>query len=281
MAYITQEDARSTLVDMQGFYLKLKEVFHQSGMNIEDNLGRRNILMSMVQEKFLAQTLSRRYESVVADGAPGKADIFIQDFDREIECKLTTANKSGSISLQTDYATLKQKGSLDYVYFIASPGFESFAVLYFEGLTVADFRSLSTGSRGKVAMKKHAGLEKAHILWGAVEKKNDIELNKLGLLLDREAELHRNNMHRINELKMCASRKVATRRHPSGRTMSDRDFQSTQLQFDKLFVRQDRERSRHLKKVTGLLDRKSFWLSHPGKYSFILEKCHIPPLSNI
>ena len=77
MTYITQEDVRSTLVDMQGFYRQLKEVFYQSGMNIEDNLGRRNILMSMVQEKFLARTLNRRYERVVADGAPGKADIFI------------------------------------------------------------------------------------------------------------------------------------------------------------------------------------------------------------
>ncbi len=272
MTYITQEDVRSTLVDMQGFYRQLKEVFYQSGMNIEDNLGRRNILMSMVQEKFLARTLNRRYERVVADGAPGKADIFIKDFDREIECKLTTVNKSGSISLQSDYATLKQKGSLDYVYFIASPDFESFTVLYFEGLTVDDFRGLSPGSRGKVAMKKHAGLEKAHILWGAVEKKNNVELDKLALLFDRETERHRNNMHRINELKMSTSHKLATRRHPSGRAMSDRDFQSTQSQFDKLFGRQQREQDRHLKKVSGFLDRKSYWLSHPGKYSFVLEK---------
>ena len=121
-------------------------------------------------------------------------------------------------------------------------------------------------------MKKHAGLEKAHILWGAVEKKNDAELDKLALLFSRETERHRNNMLRINELKMSTSHKLVTRRHPSGRTMSERDFQSTQSQFDKLFERQQREQDRHLKKVGGFLDRKSFWLSHPGKYSFVLEK---------
>ena len=97
MSYITREDVGSTLVDMQSFYQDLKQVFSNTGMNIEDNLGRRNILMSQVQEEFLARTLSKRYERVVADGAPGKADIYIADHDREIECKLTTVNKSGSI----------------------------------------------------------------------------------------------------------------------------------------------------------------------------------------
>ena len=66
MPYITREDVRSTLVDMQSFYQELKQVFGNAEMNIEDNLGRRNILMSQVQEEFLARTLSKRYERVVA-----------------------------------------------------------------------------------------------------------------------------------------------------------------------------------------------------------------------
>jgi hypothetical protein len=257
---------------MKGFYQELKQVFQSSAMNIEDNLGRRNILMSQVQEEFLAKTLSRRYENVIADGAPGKADIFIADHDREIECKLTTVNKSGAISLQSDYETLKQKGSLDYIYFIASPDFESFAVIYFQGLTVDDFRPLSNGSRGKVAMKKHAGMEKAEILWGGVQKKNDLELDKLRLLFEKETNRHRSNMHRVNDLKKVTAHKISTRKHPSGREMSKRDLRSASSQFEKLFVRQDRERARHSKKVNGLLDRKSYWLAQPGKYSFLLEK---------
>ena len=77
MTYITREDVLSTLVDMKSFYQELKHVFQHARMNIEDNLGRRNILMSQVQEEFLARALSRRYENVIADGSPGKADIFI------------------------------------------------------------------------------------------------------------------------------------------------------------------------------------------------------------
>jgi hypothetical protein len=272
MTYITREDVRSTLVDMQSFYQELKHVFQNAGMNIEDNLGRRNILMSQVQEEFLARALSKRYENVIADGSPGKADIFIADHDREIECKLTTVNKSGAISLQSDYETLKQKGSLDYVYFVASPDFESFAVLYFQSLTVDDFRPLSNGSRGKVAMKKHEGMKKVDILWGGVQKKNDLELEKLTVLFEKEAELHRTNMHRVSTLKKDITQKISTRKHPSGREMSERDLASANSQFEKIFARQDRERSRHSKKVNGLLDRKTYWLSQPGKYSFLLEK---------
>jgi len=236
MTYITQEDVRSTLVDMKSFYQELKKIFNSSGMNIEDNLGRRNILMSMVQEEFLARTLSNRYENVIADGSPGKADIFIADYDREIECKLTTVNKSGNISLQSDYATLKQKGSLDYVYFVASPDFESFTVLYFQGLTVEDFRPLSNGARGKVAMKKHAGIQKAEILWGGVQKKNDLELDKLTALFEEETERHRANMHRINDLKTEVTQKISTRKHQSGREMSKRDLRAADSQFEKLFL---------------------------------------------
>jgi hypothetical protein len=272
MSYITREDVRSTLVDMKSFYQELKHVFQNAGMNIEDNLGRRNILMSQVQEEFLARTLSKRYESVIADGAPGKADIFIADHNREIECKLTTVNKSGAISLQTDYETLKQKESLDYIYFIASPDFESFSVIYFQGLTVDDFRPLSNGSRGKVAMKKHAGMEKAKILWGDVQKKNDLELEKLHALFEEETERHRVNMHRVNDLKNEITQKMSTRRHTSGREMSERDLRSASSQFEKVFLRQERERGRHSKKVSRLLDRKTYWLSQPGKYSFLLEK---------
>ena len=272
MPYITREDVRSTLVDMQSFYQELKQVFGNAEMNIEDNLGRRNILMSQVQEEFLARTLSKRYERVVADGSPGKADIYIADHDREIECKLTTINKSGAISLQSDYETLKQKGELDYVYFIASPDFESFTVVYFQGLTVDDFRPLSNGARGKVAMKKHCGMEKAQILWGDALSKNDGEIQKIDDLFLEEAERHKRNMHRINDLKCEASKKITTGRHVSGKVMSEKDFVSANNAFEALFHRQDRETARHAKKINGLMDRKSYWLSQPTKYTFVLEK---------
>ena len=163
--YITKQDIQKTLASMVDFYGGLKQHFDNFDMNLESNLGRRNIFMSMVQEEFLARSLQEKYKSVISDGAPGMPDVYIGDINKEIECKLTTVNKSGSISFQSDYETLLQKGSLDYLYFIASPDFDKFTVLLFEGLTVDDFRPLSPGSRGKVAMKKMDRLLKRKQYW--------------------------------------------------------------------------------------------------------------------
>jgi len=271
MTCITQEDIQSTLVDMKEFYNELKSMYSSHGMNLEDNLGRRNILMSMVQEEFLARTLNKRYDSVVADGAPGKADIVIEDIDKEVECKLTTITKSGAISLQSDHDTLKQKGSLDYIYFIASPDFNDFAVIYFEDLTVDDFRPVANGSRGKVAMYKHKGMQKANLLWGAAKIKNVGELLKINGLFEEEAERFRNNMKSLTEKKCITLRKIGSKKHESGRVMSDRDLSTANADLNKLMSRQNREKTRHSKKITKLMDRKSYWTSQPGKYTFVLE----------
>jgi hypothetical protein len=49
---------------------------------------------------------------------------------------------------------------------IADPEFAEFAVLFFEGLTVDDFRVPSNGSRGKAQMYKHKGMKKCQVLVG-------------------------------------------------------------------------------------------------------------------
>jgi len=125
--------------------------------------------MSLPQEVFLAQELSKSFVEVEADGRPGYADIYIGDIDAEIECKATSPTQSSnSISLSTDYATLENKESLDYVYIISDETFEKFCVLHFEGLTPDDFHNPSTGSRGKSQMIKHLGMPKSNVLWGEV-----------------------------------------------------------------------------------------------------------------
>ena len=68
---------------------------------------------------------------------------------------------------------------MDYLYVLADPLFESFAVLHFEGLTIDDFRPLATGSRGKVSMYKHKAMSKCNILVGNVINNNEINLEKL------------------------------------------------------------------------------------------------------
>ena len=184
MSYLTREMAVEAIRTMKGFHDSLRSLYQEHDMDILDDLGRRNILMSTAQEKYFASELSREFPGTHNDGKPGQPDIIIPDIDTELECKLTSRHKSGAISFQTDYETLRQKGSLDYLYMIADEDFESFAVLHFQGLTVDDFRPLSSGARGKVSMYKHKAMSKCNILLGSATNNNDINLKKLTTKLE-------------------------------------------------------------------------------------------------
>jgi hypothetical protein len=179
MSYITREMAQHAVAKMKQFHGDAVDLYLKHDMDLLDNLGRRNIVMSQAQEKFFAQVLAGHYSDVNADGKTGQPDIIIGSLDKELECKLTSRHKGGAISFHTDFRTLEQKGSLDYLYLIADHNFEKFAVLHFIGLTVDDFRGVSNGSRGKVAMKKHAGMKKCNILMGKATNLNDGHLEKL------------------------------------------------------------------------------------------------------
>lgn len=179
MSYLTKTMAIDAIKNMSSFHNDIVETYSKYGMDLLDNLGRRNIVMSQAQEKFFAASLSNYHEGVCNDGRTGQPDIVIESLGKELECKLTSKHKSGSISLQTDYETLLQKKSLDYLYVIAGRDFKQFAVLHFEDLTVDDFRSPSPGSRGKVAMVKHKAMAKCRILMGDVIDINSLEIKKI------------------------------------------------------------------------------------------------------
>ena len=178
MSYLTTEMAREAIQQMKSFHVKARDLYRNFDMDLLDNLGRRNIIMSQTQEKFFAQALSKKYKGVREDGRTGEPDIVIEELDKELECKLTSRHKSGSISFQSDFETLQKKGSLDYLYVIADQEFKKFSVLLFEGLTTDDFRPLSTGARGKVAMFKHKGMKKCRQLLGDCVSLNDINILK-------------------------------------------------------------------------------------------------------
>ncbi len=178
MSYLTTEMAREAIQQMKSFHDKARDLYKNFDMDLLDNLGRRNIIMSQTQEKFFAQALSKKYKGVREDGRTGEPDIVIEELDKELECKLTSRHKSGSISFQSDFETLQKKGSLDYLYVIADQEFKKFSVLLFEGLTTDDFRPLSTGARGKVAMFKHKGMKKCRQLLGDCVSLNDINILK-------------------------------------------------------------------------------------------------------
>ena len=181
MTFIERKHAIKTCQRMKEFHLKLTDLYLDYGMNLESNRGRRNILMSAPMEHFLAEELRKTYIDVENDGRTGKADIVIKllQNDHEIECKLTSPHSSGTIAFQSDYETLEKKGPLDYIYIIANEDFDGFVVIYFKGLTVSDFRNLSSGARGKVQMYKYRGMEKAEVLVGDVINLKERAIKKL------------------------------------------------------------------------------------------------------
>lgn len=177
-SYLDSHDAISALKDMKLFHDECKDLYSRHGFDLLDNLGRRNIVMSQAQEKYFADALRKKYAGVISDGRTGQPDIIIESLGKELECKLTSRHKGGAISFQSDYETLLQKGSLDYLYVIADAEFEKFVVLHFESLDINDFRPLSNGSRGKVAMYKHMGMKKCNVLVGDVINNNEINIQK-------------------------------------------------------------------------------------------------------
>ena len=163
---------------MKDFHEDLREVMKKHDFNLFENLGRRNILLSQAQEKFFAESLSQKYK-VRSDGRTGEPDIVIETLNKELECKLTSPQKKGNISFQTDYETLLKKGVLDYLYVVADRDFEKFAVIHYENLEIKDFRKLSNGSRGKTQMLKHKAANRANVLVGEMVNINELEIAKL------------------------------------------------------------------------------------------------------
>jgi hypothetical protein len=151
---------------MSVFFREIESLYFRHGIELLDDVCRRNNLMSAAQERFFADALGETLTGVYHDGQTGAADIVIGELGTELECKLTSPRADKTISLQTDYVTLERKGSLDYLYVIANADFNRFCVLLFEGLTTSDFHAPYSGSRGKAQMNKAVAMDKCHVLWG-------------------------------------------------------------------------------------------------------------------
>jgi len=181
MSYVTKKMVVRALKLMKLFHDKQAELHESFEMDFSENLGRRNVIMSAAQEKFFASEIARCFPDAINDGKTGQPDIVIPSLKKELECKITTKREKGGYSFQTDYETLRKKGSLDYLYVLASPDFQEFSVIFFEGLTVSDFHVPANGSRGKSQMKKAVGMKKAKMLHGEAIDLREKELRKLSI----------------------------------------------------------------------------------------------------
>jgi len=253
--YITREDMLEVIGRMQDLENKLGNLFANHNYDLRENLGRRNQLLSCVQEKETARVLRKKYAIVLDDGAPGKPDVVICDIEKELECKLTSGSKSGgsvSFSLQTDYATLKNKGSLDYLFILANDAFDAFCVIFFEGLTIDDYFPPASGSRGKSRMRKESAMKKATFLIGGVENLADAHLEKIDAELNERAqELDYRLVGLRSKLQDTSSNATVAREKISNVITN--------------------ESSRYDTAVAKLISRRKYWEENP-KYSFQFEK---------
>lgn len=254
--YLTREDIVEVLKHMKSFENDLNNVYQSRDYNFRDNMGRRNALMSIAQEREVAKVLRKKFDNVVEDGAPGKPDIFIDDTQTELECKLTSGSKSkGSrvYALQTDWETLCNKESLDYLYIIANKEFDKFCVLFFEGLTSDDFFPPSNGSRGKSRMNKSKGMAKATCLVGDFFNHNEKYINKIASETIEEFTSHQKKMRDL------------WIKYDSIPVNSKVDAKT------KMLIAQNKESESHRKKIKILKDRKDYWEFGSKRYRFILE----------
>ncbi len=249
--YLTKSIIREALRNVQAFEHELDNLFASHDYDLRSNLGRRNALCSQAQEKELAKALSKHYDSVVQDGSPGKPDIFIGDINKELECKLTSGNRSSSVSysLQTDWATLENKGSLDYLYVLCDEDFENFCVLYFEGLTTDDFYPPASGSRGKSRMKKSSAMKKAICLHGEFTTQNENYINTYS--------------ERIGENVDDYLKKVVTLQ---SKYMGE--FNKDIAVYNKL---KTGIQNKFIKKIDGLVTKMNYWKDLDPRYSFKLK----------
>ena len=250
MNYLTKQDVKNVITKLVDFETQLNNLYAAQGINIDQNTGRRNMLLSPVQEKELANQLRQRYVHVTEDGRPGQPDIFIGDITTELECKLTSGTKSGNsitYALQTDYATLVNKGQLDYLYIISSRDFTEFCALHFIGLTPEDFHPPASGSRGKSRMKKSVAMKKCRVLHGDIINKNErmikIYQDRIDDLIDKS----------ITESYNCLKEHEAKN---SSTVVCEKAIQKIEERYDK--------------KINKLIAKRNNWQSKADSYGFCL-----------
>jgi len=249
MQYLTPQLTKEVIGRLKTFENDLCSVFNRYGYDLRDNLGRRNQLVSQAQEKEFARSLREVYNEVIEDGAPGKPDIYIVDIDKELECKLSSGtgkNKTKSFNLQTDWATLTKKGSLDYLYMLTTPDFEKFCVLFFKGLTTDDFYPPASGSRGKARMNKSRAMKKCETLHGSIVNINNIRIMKYALRRDVLKIERRARFNELKERYRLTSKKAKSKRSKILKTMRfemERFKKSIRKWDDKMLMWQNKEDS--------------------------------------
>ncbi len=248
--YISRNQTENAVKNMQQFYSSLRKVYADSGMNVEEDLGRRNILMSGPQEYYFAEQIKSNFPNAYNNGKTGEPDIVIPEISKNLECKLTTRHRSGALSFQSDSITFEgNKDGVDFLYVVADDYFEKFAVLHFEGLVRDDFHVESPGARGRVRMKKHVAMDKCNVLMGNV--------------VDRRNEFISQYEVELNSVSQSRAERIAS--------LNSRLTKETPAKANKTVKIINRELVRFSKKMNRINEKISLWKSKNPSYTVVLE----------
>ncbi len=177
--YLNREASIGAIRNIKGLFTELNDLYGKYGIDLGNDVGRKNILISAAQEHFFAQAIESIVGDCSSDGRTGMADIVIRSMDdREVECKVVCRGKTGSWSLQADKATLERKGSCDFLYLLFDRSHENVAVLLFEDLVPDDFYDPAPGSRGKARLKKSTAFKKCVPLVGGFKNLREQWINE-------------------------------------------------------------------------------------------------------
>ena len=247
--YLDKNRVTPVLKKLSSFENELSNLFSSFNLELRENTGRRNMLLSQAQEVFFADSIASSGFDVSCSGKTGEPDIVINCIGKELECKLTSS-ENRSWPLQCDYATIVRKGSLDFLYVLSDRDFSKFAVLFFEDLSASDFHLPAPGSRQKSRMNKAKAMEKCTVLHGSVQKKNERHIKKYTSMILEESE---KNIQRINEL--------------------NQRIQSTRSDGRKRKILKmiDNESVRFQKKKEKLSEKIRYWNSTVDHYEISLE----------
>ena len=177
--YLTRDSSVSAIQNINKLFCQIKELYSAHGIDITNDVGRQNILISAAQEHFFANAIDQSFGTCSNDGRTGAADIIIECLDdRELECKVVCQGKTGSWHLQADKATLVKKGECDFLYLLFDRTHQNVGLLLFTALTPEDFKDPSPGSRGKARLNKHTAFKKCTPLIGSFEDKRLMYMQK-------------------------------------------------------------------------------------------------------
>ena len=168
--YLDRESSVAAIKSIKSLFTELNDVYSRHGIDIDRDVGRKNILISAAQEHFFAKAIESVVGECSNDGRTGMADIVIDSLDdREVECKVVCQGKKGSWSLQADKASLERKGSCDFLYLLFDREHANVAVFLFPDLVADDFYDPAPGSRGKARLKKSSAFKKCVPLVGSFQ----------------------------------------------------------------------------------------------------------------